>query len=122
MSKARNTKAKTRRTNRDCSPPRPYRLSPEGLSSLHRSALATMPWRRSTGPRTAAGKARSSLNALKHGERSAGSVAARREANAALWLMREEGRLERDAAAADAIALQQDWIDRIAVELRLGEP
>jgi len=46
-------------------------LSALGLSSLRASARRIKPWEYSTGPRTEAGKARSSLNALKHGCRSA---------------------------------------------------
>lgn len=42
------------------------------------------PWEKSTGPRTDAGKAASSTNALKHGARSAEVIAAERRINA--WL------------------------------------
>jgi hypothetical protein len=51
-------------------PERPYRLTPAGLASLRASARRARPCKRSTGPRTPDGKARSRLNATKHGERS----------------------------------------------------
>jgi hypothetical protein len=41
---------------------------------VQQSAQRTKPWAWSTGPRTAAGKARSKLNAWKHGERSAEAI------------------------------------------------
>lgn len=37
-------------------------ISPEGLRKLRETALLNKPWKRSTGPRTAAGKARSAAN------------------------------------------------------------
>src|SRR4051794_12945051 len=37
-------------------------LTPEGLVRLQQAALDNQPWRLSTGPRTAAGKARSAQN------------------------------------------------------------
>jgi hypothetical protein len=37
-------------------------LTPEGRERLRRAALLHQPWRFSTGPRTAAGKARAALN------------------------------------------------------------
>lgn len=40
-----------------------------GLERLRRAALEREPWKHSTGPRTADGKARSSQNALVHGVR-----------------------------------------------------
>lgn len=51
-------------------PRRPYRLSPEGLASLQAAARRNRPWEFATGPKTASGKAQSSRNAWKHGERS----------------------------------------------------
>lgn len=52
---------------------RPYTLSSVGRASLQASTRRNRPWLQSTGPRTAQGKARSSRNALKHGQRSAGA-------------------------------------------------
>ena len=80
----------TQRTSRDVGPslltpeapprmPRPYRLTPMGLAALQSAAQRVKPWMRSTGPRTSEGKARSRLNATKHGERSANAMAQRRE-------------------------------------------
>jgi len=37
-------------------------ISPEGLQKLRETALRNKPWERSTGPRSAAGKARSAAN------------------------------------------------------------
>lgn len=75
-----------RRTNKDdvAAPARvrldrPYRLSSAGLASLQAAARANRPWSRSTGPRTAAGKSRSSRNAVRHGLRAASFMAAMRE-------------------------------------------
>ena len=52
--------------------------TPDGLQRLRFAARCNQPWRRSTGPRTTAGKSRSRMNALKHGGRSAEAVAARK--------------------------------------------
>ncbi|MFN7785648.1 MAG: hypothetical protein ACK5QR_04825 [bacterium] len=49
------------------------------MASLRASARRARPCKRSTGPRTPDGKARSRLNATKHGERSAEAMARRRE-------------------------------------------
>lgn len=56
-----------RGTNKDERPKRRYRLTPEGLASLRAAAERNRPWERSTGPRTTGGKARSRMNAWKHG-------------------------------------------------------
>lgn len=47
--------------------PRERILSEDTRQRLRDAALRNRPWERSTGPRTAAGKARSASNALKHG-------------------------------------------------------
>ena len=53
--------------------------SPERRARQALMIRTWQPWRKSTGPRTQDGKARSSGNALKHGLRSKASVEARRE-------------------------------------------
>ena len=63
---------------------RRYRLTPEGLTRLRGSIQRVKPWLYSTGPRTLEGKARSRMNAWKHGERSAEEIARRRELAALL--------------------------------------
>jgi hypothetical protein len=63
---------------------RSYHLSPQGRVALRRTAAANRPWAKSTGPRTAAGRARSSVNAFKHGERSRAAAEQRRRAAATL--------------------------------------
>lgn len=60
-----------------------------GWSSERRAAQAAAierwrPWERSTGPRSEAGKQRSRLNATKHGNRSADSLALHRKIGAVL--------------------------------------
>ena len=114
MSRPETRGSETRRTNKDRSRKR-YTLSPAGLASLRDSARAAMPWRYSTGPRTKAGKGRSSMNALKHGERSAERVESRRLAHCALTLLREEGEAER--RQMEQLANHEDWVQRIALEL-----
>lgn len=80
---------KVQQTNWDRRWPRAYRLTRQGLALLRQAAQEHQPWRRSTGPQTMAGKARASRNALKHGERSAGQIAAWREVAATLRMLRE---------------------------------
>ena len=65
--------------------------TPEGLQRLRTAAAANQPWLRSTGPRTLAGKARSRLNALKHGGRSAQAVGARKALTEIIREMRSIG-------------------------------
>ena len=77
---------------------RRYRLSPEGLQSLRSAVHRVRPWRRSTGPRTRAGRARSAQNALKHGRRSQAAIAEQR----CLWGW---GRLMSAALAYDVAEL-----------------
>ena len=60
---------------------RSYELTPEGLTRLRASIQRKQPWLRSTGPRSVQGKEQSSMNALRHGIRSARVVAVQRELN-----------------------------------------
>lgn len=68
---------------------RQYWATPEGLAALRASAGRVKPWARSTGPTSEAGRDRAKMNALKHGERSAETLSARRDATAALRVVRE---------------------------------
>ena len=63
------------------------RFSPDGLEALRLTALRSRPWERSTGPRTAEGKARSRWNAWKHGYWSREEVEARRAVSRLLRLI-----------------------------------
>ena len=50
----------------------------QGKARLRAAAMKNKPWLSATGPRTKTGKNRTKMNALKHGDRSAEAVAARR--------------------------------------------
>ena len=63
-------------------------MTVDGLTRLRDSIARVKPWLRSTGPTTPAGKARSKMNAWKHGERSAARMAERRERMATLRMFR----------------------------------
>lgn len=52
--------------------------TPAGLATLRRAALRNKPWLKSTGPQSETGKARSKINAWRHGERSAEAIEHRR--------------------------------------------
>jgi hypothetical protein len=58
---------------------RRYRQSAQGRASKQASIRRTRPWLRTSGPITASGKRRSSINALKHGEYTALAIRARAE-------------------------------------------
>lgn len=66
---------------------RPYRLTPAQREALRLFARVMQPWKHSTGPRTAEGKARSRMNAWKHGKRSARATASQRNRRAMLRLL-----------------------------------
>ena len=77
-------------------------LTPERLAFLRSSIQRVRPWQWATGPKTAAGKARSRMNALKHGLRNAETVARRKELAA---LMRDvRGMMALDRQEEDALA------------------
>jgi hypothetical protein len=61
-------------------------LTPEGRERLRRAALAHRPWEHATGPRTAAGKARSAANG-KVRQKGPTSVRGRRSALRAVRLL-----------------------------------
>jgi hypothetical protein len=61
-------------------------LTPEGRERLRRAALAHRPWEHATGPRTAAGKARSAANG-KLKQKGPESVRERRSALRAIRLL-----------------------------------
>jgi hypothetical protein len=79
------------RGNPSMTPRRQYVLSRVGRRTLQRTARLKKPWRYSTGPKTSLGKAISSMNALKHGERSAITTAFQRACRAAMVLAATPG-------------------------------
>lgn len=87
-----------------------YRLSPEGLQSLRSTIHRVRPWRRSIGPRTAAGKARSAQNALKHGRRSREAIVDQRCMWG--WGRLTSAVLAYDGAKLDFLKAFQDRRDR----------
>ena len=64
--------------------------TPERKAHAAERIKAWAPWEKSTGPRTEAGKAASSTNALKHGARSAEAITASRRINDLLRRAREQ--------------------------------
>lgn len=58
--------------------------TPEGLKRRQEATERTRPWERSTGPKSAEGKARSSQNAIKHGYWCKQAIQARRAAKGLL--------------------------------------
>ena len=87
-----------------------YRLSPEGLQNLRSTVHRVRPWRRSTGPRTVAGKARSAQNALKHGRRSREAIVDQRRVWG--WGRLTSAVLAYDGAKLDFLKAFQDRRDR----------
>jgi hypothetical protein len=79
---------------------RKYTLSAAGRKALQDAAGSRKPWLRSTGPRTEAGMMRSAMNAMQHGDRSAGVIERRRAIRALLRQVRE---LNRGSACADPL-------------------
>ena len=88
-------------------PKRRYHLSPAGLAALQAAAERRKPWLSSTGPRTGAGLARSSMNALLHGDRSVEVIERRRSIRVLLRHVRATngaGRRGGDDAAMELAA------------------
>ena len=78
--------------------------TPERRDKQAERIRQSKPWEKSTGPRTAEGKAVSSQNALVHGERSAAAIEARKQFNdvmrssrAIIERMKEAGREAMDS-------------------------
>ena len=123
------SKSSQLKTNKDArhSPRRRYRLSKPGLESLRSSAQKHQPWRSSTGPRTAAGKAASRMNAMKLGLFTQERLQANREMAELLRDMRRAQRPERlerrqrhDGGQLDAerdSSCEKIWIERLKVEM-----
>ena len=78
--------------------PRRSLPTPDRLVFLRACIQRVKPWRWATGPKTAAGKARSRMNAWKHGLRSAETVTWRKECAALMREVRLEAALRRQAA------------------------
>ena len=111
---------KTAQTNKDRRRQRRrrrYRLTPAGLASLRAAALRHQPWRRSTGPRTEAGKSRSKLNALKHGQCSLSRRAERQQINDVIRRLSCVDDALPEAAARDE---RDVWRNRLAREMDDG--
>ena len=93
---------------------RPYPAFAGGLASLRESALRRRPWGRSTGPRTEAGKSRSKLNALKHGQCCQVRRAEQRQINASIrQLLAGDG-------CFDSSRDRDAWQKRMELELEDG--
>lgn len=63
--------------------------TPEGLERLRKAVRRREPWLQSTGPTTALGKAISKMNALRHGGRSARTLASSKMLNRLLRQIRQ---------------------------------
>jgi hypothetical protein len=83
---------------------------------LVRSAQRNRPWEHSTGPKTPEGKARTSKNAWKHGERAAFAIQQRRECAELLRRWRELQASKAEFAAAGAAP------EPTAAEIHLERP
>lgn len=70
--------------------------SPERRALQAAVIRRSKPWQRSTGPKTAAGKARSAMNALKHGRRSGATILKYRRLRHALRLAAKNNERLRD--------------------------
>ena len=101
---------------------RPYRLTDQGLHRLRSIAAANRPWERSTGPRTPAGKNRSSRNAWKHGWRSREAIETLQRARAAIRVLGAVDASMPHEALVETVTEQQDRIEalfRLAERLEL---
>jgi hypothetical protein len=77
-----------RQTERDANggsyPRRGYCLTAGGRLALVQAIHETQPWLKATGPKTAAGKARTAQNAVKHGRRARQAIAGRKRVTSLL--------------------------------------
>ena len=76
--------------------PKSYRLSNRGLRSLRATVRRNQPWTKSTGPKTAAGKAKVAMNSFVHGERSAVVASFRRLVRLTICELRSGRRKDSD--------------------------
>ena len=110
----------------------PVKRRPKGWTPERRARQAALirswaPWRRSTGPKTEAGKARCSKNALKHGHRSRATI---REYQRIRYVLRLAARniamlrvhiRARDQAARPKIKFKA-WYVRLLASAKLACP
>src|ERR1700681_685258 len=84
----RTDKKNRKRTRMELTLPRRYQLTDKGRCALRAAIQQNEPWKRSTGPRTPAGKSRSARNSLKHGLRSSNERKMAKETRELMDLLR----------------------------------
>jgi hypothetical protein len=89
-------------------------ITAAGRARLREAALRNRPWERATGPTSDAGKARSSLNALRHGRETAVIRQWRRDASRFLRLhARLRWALDAGVAAEEAARLVVELVEAV---------